>query len=67
MDYCLIAIYLIGIIVSIATFLYVTRIKYDVTLSDLLFIIACSVFSWLAVILCFIVFYGDMVILKKRK
>lgn len=67
MDYCLLAIYLIGIIVSIATFLYVTRIKYDVTLSDLLSIIACSVFSWLAVILCFTVFYGDMVILKKRK
>lgn len=63
----LIIIYLLGFsICFILNYRYIWNENGQVTLGDLAYCLFVSVFSWLGTIICILVLYNDVVIVRKR-
>lgn len=59
-------IYISGIITTLWTYYYNLRSGYEISLSELLFIIIGSLFSWIAFVILIISIYGDDTVFKKK-
>lgn len=59
-------IYILGIIATLWTYYYNLSSGSEISLSELLFIIICSSFSWLAFVILILLIHGDDTIFKKK-
>ena len=59
-------IYILGIIATIWTFYHNLSSGYEITLSELLFIIIGSLFSWIGFVILIMSIYGDETVFKKK-
>jgi len=59
-------IYILGIIATLWTYYHNLSSGSEISLSELLFIIIGSLFSWLAFVILILSIYGDETIFKKK-
>jgi len=59
-------IYILGIIATIWTFYHNLSSGYEITISELLFIIIGSLFSWIGFVILIMSIYGDETMFKKK-
>ena len=59
-------IYILGIIATIWTFYHNLSSGYEITLSELLFAIIGSLFSWIGFVILIMSIYGDETVFKKK-
>jgi hypothetical protein len=59
-------IYLLGVIATVLLLYYSLEHGSKITIGDIVFVLVISMFSWLAFVICLVIFFADYVVFIKK-